>query len=80
MRIKVLSLSVLKFEVEDTGIGIKQEDLTYLIAPSKRASTSNQRYLNPQGVGLGLEISNELAKMLRPQAIPLDDDIPLDPD
>ena len=50
------------FRVTDTGIGIKPEDCSKLFQTfGKLQSTSK---INPQGVGLGLMISNSLVKVL----------------
>lgn len=53
-------------EVEDTGIGIKSDNLSKLFQNfSKITDEENQSY-NPLGVGLGLQISNELVQLLSP--------------
>jgi signal transduction histidine kinase len=56
----------LKFEIQDTGIGIKEEDQAKLFKSFGKIDLEGRTYLNPQGVGLGLVISNELAKLLYP--------------
>ena len=47
----------LKFSIEDTGIGIKEEDMGNLF---KMFGTIQQftDEVNPQGIGLGLTICN----------------------
>lgn len=52
------------FEVKDTGIGIKPENLSKLFKEFGRIDLGANSSLNRQGVGLGLQISNELAKNL----------------
>ena len=52
------------FEVSDTGIGIKQENLSKLFQEFGKIDLGAQTSLNRQGVGLGLQISNALAKNL----------------
>jgi len=53
-----------RISVKDTGVGIKPEDLKSLFG---QFSKVNETYnINQQGVGLGLVISNTLAKLLGP--------------
>jgi len=47
--------SILKVQVEDTGIGIKQEDLNRLF--KFFGQVSNSKHINRGGMGLGLTIS-----------------------
>jgi CheY-like chemotaxis protein len=58
------------FEVEDTGIGIKEEDQSKLFRSFGKVDLEEKNYMNSQGVGLGLVISNALAKMLGPVFTP----------
>ena len=53
---------VLKMEVEDTGIGIRPEDMEKLFNKFERFET--QRNKGIEGTGLGLAISNNLVHMM----------------
>ena len=53
---------MLKFEVIDTGIGLKPEELERIFQPFVQADTSMSRKFG--GSGLGLSISRRLARML----------------
>ncbi len=50
----------LKFVVEDTGIGIKNEDISKLFNLFGKLSDSKE--INKSGVGLGLTISKKLTE------------------
>ncbi|MGL5259380.1 MAG: PAS domain-containing protein [Lachnospiraceae bacterium] len=50
------------FEVEDTGFGIKEEDLERLFAEFERINTTKNRSI--EGTGLGLAISKQLCEMM----------------
>lgn len=52
----------LRFEVEDTGIGIKEEDLPKLSAEFERIEEERNR--NIEGSGLGMNITIQLLKLL----------------
>jgi CheY-like chemotaxis protein len=54
-------LDNLRFEVEDTGIGIKAEDLTAIFAPFRQMS---DQQIMTEGTGLGLSISESLVDMM----------------
>ncbi len=54
--------AVLKFEVEDTGIGIKEEDLPKLSAEFERIEEDRNR--NIEGTGLGMSITIQLLALL----------------
>lgn len=50
--------AVLRFEVEDTGIGIKEEDLPKLFAEFERIEEKRNRSI--EGTGLGMSITRQL--------------------
>ncbi|KAL4492521.1 hypothetical protein ABPG72_007634 [Tetrahymena utriculariae] len=56
--------TIVRITVKDTGIGIKPKQKQKLFQAFGKLDDDNQEYLNPKGVGLGLMISNELAKKL----------------
>jgi len=64
---EAVSDSVVKIKVSDTGIGIKQEDLSKLFKNFTRINSVRQNSVNKRGVGLGLAIANKLAKILGAQ-------------
>ncbi|MGN0132489.1 MAG: response regulator [Lachnospiraceae bacterium] len=53
---------LLEFVVEDTGIGIKEEDLSKLFAEFERIEEERNR--NVEGTGLGMSITAQLLKMM----------------
>ncbi len=55
-------MAVLRFEVEDTGIGIKEEDLPKLFAEFERIEEKRNR--NIEGTGLGMSITTQLLTLL----------------
>lgn len=55
-------VAVLDFEVEDTGIGIKEEDLPKLFAEFERIEEERNR--NIEGTGLGMNITIQLLALL----------------
>jgi signal transduction histidine kinase/CheY-like chemotaxis protein len=57
----------LLINVSDTGIGIKDEDLNKLFKPFSKLDLGANKNMNPQGAGLGLQISQMLAVMLGPE-------------
>lgn len=54
----------ISFSVEDSGIGIKQEDLSKLFKVFGKLDDTENLSINPTGVGLGLIISQSLAQRL----------------
>ncbi|MCI8372644.1 MAG: response regulator [Lachnospiraceae bacterium] len=54
--------AILYFEVEDTGIGIKEEDLPKLSAEFERIEEDRNR--NIEGSGLGMSITKQLLELL----------------
>ena len=57
--------SKLKFRIEDTGIGIKNQDQEKLFKFFGRIDQKDER-INTNGVGLGLTISNTIVLLLNP--------------
>jgi PAS domain S-box-containing protein len=51
----------LRFQVEDTGIGIERADLEKIFLPFQQAGDPNFR---PEGTGLGLSITKNLVEMM----------------
>ncbi|MDM8519972.1 response regulator [Anaerolineales bacterium HSG6] len=54
------SVCTLKFTIEDSGIGIAQEDLEVIFSPFKQVNNESLA----QGAGLGLAISQQLTEMM----------------
>jgi len=57
---------VIKFSVIDSGVGIKQKDIKKLFKMYGMLDNKEQIKMNPNGTGLGLKLSNDLAKLLGP--------------
>lgn len=57
----------IKVTVEDTGIGIPEAEQAKLFTEFARIENYNRGNMNPNGVGLGLMISNSLAFRLGPR-------------
>ncbi len=53
---------LLKFTVEDTGIGMKEEDMENLFSPYKRIEEKRNR--NIEGTGLGMSITRQLLDLM----------------
>ncbi|MCR5453029.1 MAG: response regulator, partial [Lachnospiraceae bacterium] len=53
---------MLSFEVEDTGIGMKPEDIEQLFSPYKRIEEERNR--NIEGTGLGMSITRNLLELM----------------
>ena len=62
IRLDENEMAVLRFEVEDTGIGIKEEDLPKLSAEFERIEEDRNR--NIEGTGLGMSITVQLLSLL----------------
>lgn len=58
---KIVSISV-----EDTGIGMSQENMAKLFKAFEKIDLGNRISMNSTGAGLGLVISNNLVQMLSP--------------
>ncbi|CAD8056430.1 unnamed protein product [Paramecium sonneborni] len=56
--------SIFTISVIDAGLGIKPENLKSLFQEFSRVDDLANRDVNPNGIGLGLLISNELSKIL----------------
>ncbi|NTZ86830.1 PAS domain S-box protein [Burkholderia metallica] len=59
--VKMLPGSVMRFEVTDTGLGIKPDDIERVFQPFEQAGDSERRRA---GLGLGLSISQHLACLM----------------
>jgi PAS domain S-box-containing protein len=62
LNLEVINNKVLRFTVEDTGIGLSNEDLHMIFERFKRTKNSENR--NISGTGLGLSISKNLVELL----------------
>lgn len=58
------STGKIKISVQDTGVGIKTNDLPNLFKQFGKLDLGEDNTLNPQGIGLGLSISHGLARRL----------------
>jgi signal transduction histidine kinase len=52
-------MSRIEFSVEDTGIGIKEEDQKQLFKFFGKVGDNNEE-INPEGIGLGLTICDKI--------------------
>ena len=59
-------IRVICMSVEDTGIGMKPEDQRKLFSTFEKIDLGEKNLMNATGVGLGLVISNDLARSLGP--------------
>lgn len=57
----VLKMHKIRFEIEDTGIGISRESLTKIFMPFEQAGNSQS---NAEGTGLGLAISQKIVGVM----------------
>jgi len=62
--------SWVKIVVEDSGIGITQENQNRLFTNYTRIEFEGRQEINPTGVGLGLNIASNLAELLAPKSHP----------
>ncbi len=69
IRVTYCEANICKISVSDTGIGIKPDDMKMLFKKFSKISESHR--MNQNGVGLGLVISNMLAKKLGPNNRPI---------
>lgn len=53
------------FQVNDTGVGMSQEELLHIFEPFYRADSSRNRKGQEEGSGLGLPIVNEMVRVHR---------------
>jgi signal transduction histidine kinase len=53
---------MLSFSVEDTGIGMKQEEVEFLFSPYKRLDGKKTRTI--EGTGLGMSITKQLLELM----------------
>ena len=67
IKVDYLNEFLLKISVEDSGIGISKENQKKLFNAFGKIENKEQITMNPQGVGLGLMISNNIAKKLGPE-------------
>lgn len=63
----MIDSKIYKFSVRDTGIGISEDQKKKLFREFSKVETNETDKLNPKGIGLGLVISNILAKSLAPK-------------
>lgn len=61
LRVRFLSPSSLRLEIEDTGVGMSEQQLARLFHPFEQVGDAQQRAL---GTGLGLAISQQLLSLM----------------
>ncbi len=59
--------NTIKISVRDSGIGMNKEDTNKLFSDYTHIELANRASINPTGIGLGLSISSNLAKLLGPK-------------
>ncbi len=64
IKVKYFDENYVLVAIKDTGIGISVEDQQFLFTKFGKIKGKEQNKLNPNGVGLGLVISNTLASKL----------------
>ena len=64
----MLGAPFVKVTVEDTGIGMNQENIKKLFSSYTHIDFEGRQVMNPQGAGLGLKIAYNLAALLAPKA------------
>ena len=64
--VEKVSFKEILISVKDTGIGIKKENLDKLFKQFGRIKSKQDEILNDKGVGLGLDLSNQLAYSISP--------------
>jgi len=74
-RVKLKAIPVtdqnwVKITVEDSGIGMSQENIQKLFKSYTRIEIEDRPKMNPTGVGLGLNIASNLADLLAPASCP----------
>ncbi|KAL4475000.1 hypothetical protein ABPG74_001696 [Tetrahymena malaccensis] len=70
IEVHMIENRIYRFSVRDTGIGITDDQKKKLFSEFSKIETTQTDILNPKGVGLGLVISNILAKSLAPKHMP----------
>lgn len=58
--------NILKICVSDTGVGISKQKIRNIFQIFNKSTTNKNSELNPTGCGIGLPLSNSLAKLMAP--------------